>query len=57
MKGFPLDGTDNLLPGVRVPAHVKGLAAETGDCKADPKRGLPATVEKVAEVGVVGPVD
>jgi hypothetical protein len=54
---LPLDGTDSLRPGVLVPAQVSGLAEVTGDWRAEPKRGLPVVVEKVADVGVVGPVD
>jgi hypothetical protein len=41
------------------PAQETGLEADVaGDCIPDPKRaGLPAAVEKVAEVGVVGALD
>jgi hypothetical protein len=59
VNGLPEEGTDKRRPGVREPAQVNGLAAEeVGDCRADPKRpGLPVPVEKVADVGVVAPVD
>lgn len=58
-KGFPADGTDNRRPGVLDPPQDTGLeAVEIGDWNPDPYRlGLPVAVEKVADVGVVAPVD
>lgn len=59
-NGFPLEGTDSRRPlGPEAPPQETGLDAdETGDCIAEPKRpGLPVAVEKVAEVGVVAPLD
>jgi hypothetical protein len=58
-KGFPPAGMDNRRPDGGGPAHDTGLEdTDTGDCMVDPKlAGLPAAVEKVAEVGVVGAFD
>jgi hypothetical protein len=58
-NGLPLDEMDSRRPGRGGPAHETGLdEVDTGDCIVDPKRaGLPVTVEKVAEVGVVGALD
>ena len=57
-KGLPPDGTDKRRPGVLVPQVAGREADEMGDCKPDANwPGLPVPVEKVAEVGVVAPVD
>jgi hypothetical protein len=55
-NGFPVEGTDNLRPGVLCPYRLAVLEwDEIGDCMPDPHRGLLLPVEKVADVGVLKP--
>ena len=58
-KGFPLVGTDKRRALGAAPLQETGREeAEMGDCSTELNRlGLPVAAEKVAEVGVVTPLD
>ena len=58
-KGLPLAGTDKRRPLGAAPLQETGRDEDDmGDCSAEPNRlGLPVAAEKVAEVGVLAPLD